>query len=343
MIRFWGFLFVAIIISLVWSFSTSARAEGQEFCNETSYILYTAIAFPEQTSLVAKGWTRLRPGQCRVLIPAPVPPGEYFVFARSSDAHRGGIRQWSGPTPICVDQTDFSVSGLANCESLGLETRNFRIIDANAPKGRKTIFTEANDHGKRAILAGLQRLLKDNGLNIRKIDGYSGRRTRLAIRKYLKKSGIKNRPSDPEFIDMLEKSARSLKQTSGLQVCNEAEGTVWTAYARWRNKQWQSRGWWAVEPDTCVQLVNEPLQKREKYYLYAGLINPKGESPLADATETFCVSEVRFAIPGRHDCKSRGYTKAKFRKVNLTKSSLINIRLAAEDFAGHDSFDFYRE
>lgn len=319
-----------------WALGTSARASGQQLCNETSFIIYAAIAFPDPTSLVSQGWTRLRPAECRTVLPAPLPTGDYFVFARSSEVHRGGIRQWSGPTSICIDQTDFSVSGLANCENLGLESRNFQIIEGNSPEGRRTVFVEANEYGSRALLAGLQRLLKDNGLSIRKVDGYSGRRTRLALNKYLKSIGMKKRPNDSDLIDALEASARQMRNLTGLEVCNEADGVVWTAYARRRNKQWESRGWWSLEPGTCVQLVNEELSKREKYYLYAGLINPETEMPLVDAKETFCISEVKFSIFGRHDCQARGYLEAKFSKMNLGKDKLTQIRLQPEDFGNPD-------
>ncbi len=312
----------------------SARAAGQELCNETSYILYSAIAFPEHGELVSEGWNRLRPGECRTVLPAPIPPGDYYVFAHSSPSHRGGIRQWSGPSPLCVDIGHFSVAAMANCQNLGLEARGFHVIDGNPPEGRRTIFTETGEFGSRAGLAGLQRLLGDNGLNVRNVDGYAGRRTQIAVRNYLKQMGVAERPSDASLMDMLEKTGAKAIRTTGLEVCNQAEGRIWTAYAHRRGNQWESRGWWSLASGACIQLVNQPISKREKYYIYAGLEQPNGEAGLAAAKETFCISQVKFSIFGRHDCGIRGYLETPFAKVELSKEKLTQVVFTAEDFGG---------
>lgn len=346
--HFWGrwciyriFLFLLTGFTVV-LISLPARSAGQEVCNETSFIVYSAIAFSEQGSLISEGWIRLRPGECRIALPEPVPTDDIFVFGRSSDAHRGGIREWTGPVSICVDQEDFSITALANCEALGLENRNFRIIDNSSTAERKTIFTEVNEFKNRANLAGLQRLLKDNGQDIRKIDGYAGRRTRVAIAKYLKEMKIAPRPSDPDLIDILEQSARKNKHLTGLEVCNDADGVLWIAYARRKSKQWESRGWWTLEPGSCVHLLSEAISKEDNLYLYASLVSEGNEAYLVKANETFCISQVKFSIFNRHTCVVRGYSEAKFMKVLPATQKLTSIRLKPEDFGGNqliESFD----
>ncbi|VAV98849.1 FIG00440260: hypothetical protein [hydrothermal vent metagenome] len=326
-----SFVFICAVLALL---PGRATAAGQEICNQTSFVIYSAIAFPDQAALVTEGWTRLRPGECRSVLPAPVPEGEYFVFGRSSAAHRGGIRQWSGPTPLCVDVTDFSVAGPANCENLGLETRMFHIIDGNPPEGRQTVFTETGEYGERAGLAGLQRLLTDNGLNVRVIDGYSGRRTNIAIAKYLKQQKIKTRPADADLIDLLESSARTIVRSTGLEVCNQADAPIWTAYARRTGKQWESRGWWSLAQGACLQLVSDRLRKRDKFFVYAGLVQPDGETGLLAAKESFCVSEIKFSVFGRHDCETRGYRTVNFSKVKLAKGPITRLTFMPEDFGG---------
>jgi uncharacterized membrane protein len=338
-LRIIGGLFAIVAISWLLQ-ARPASADGQEFCNETSFILYSAIAFPDQSSLVSEGWTRLRPGECRTVLPAPVPPGEYFVFAQSSPAHRGGIRRWSGPSTLCVDAGDFSVSALANCENLGLESRGFHIIDGNSPKGRRSVFIETGEYGERAAQAGLQRLLSDNGLKVKSIDGYAGRRTRIAVSRFLKRQKINQRPSDADLIDRLEQSAKQAIKQTGLEVCNQAGGQIWSAYAKRKNNQWETRGWWSLEPGTCVQLISNRLRSRDKYYLYTGLRTPDGEIPLKTASETFCVSEVKFSIVGRHDCEARGYLEASFTKVKVAKDPMTRITVLPEDFGQERTLAF---
>lgn len=324
---------LALMIAGLASSAPAAFADGEALCNQTSFILYAAIAFPGDGEMISEGWTRLRPGECRTVLPAPLKPGEYFIYAHSSPAHRGGIREWSGPTPLCVDsQKSFSVSALANCETLGLESRNFHVIDGNPPEGRTTTFTETGEYGDRAKEAGLQRLLIDNGLSVRSVDGYAGRSTRTAIRAYMRRMGLKTQPDDADLIDMLEKSAEAQKKKAGLQVCNRTQHDVWTALARQRNKLWDSRGWWSLAPGACAQLVDDSLGRRDRLYLYAGLIDKDGEHGLKQTDETFCVADVRFSIPGRHDCLKRGYLEARFAKVKVDTNGLTTVELQRDDF-----------
>ncbi len=310
-----------------------ASATGQQACNETSYVLYLALGIPENGKVRLEGWTRLRPGQCRTVLPAPLTSKPYYAYAYSSPVHAGGRHQWGGRYGFCVDMSgDFSMLEPKTCKGPGQRIRKFSVIDVKAPNGGRTLFSEPSEYGARAELAGIQRLLKDNGYRVRSVDGYNGRRTRSAIRRFLAQHKIARRPDNAGLIDALEKAARDNLAATGLHVCNQADAPVWTAYGRHQGRKWLSRGWWKVEPKTCLPLISG-LLKDKSVYLYAGMETPDGEQPLQAATETFCVLDILFSIDGRKDCQLRGFEKRNFALYHNTSGQGLTITLHETDFA----------
>ncbi len=313
-----------------------ARAIGQEVCNETSYIIYLATGIPQGKTIRTEGWVRLRPGQCRIVLPAPFGDAPHFAYGYSSEIHAGGRQQWGGREDLCVDLSgNFSLDGRGNCAELGLEDRKFNLINVNPPDGGRTIMSEPANFGTRAELAGIQRLLKDNGYAMRVVDGYDGRRTRSAIRKFLSNRKISPRPENMKLIDALEAAARETLAQTGLRVCNKTTMPVWTAYGRRKAKAWESRGWWSIAPGACTSLISGLLADKEIYF-YAGLVQNNAEHPLASAREKFCVSDILFAIDGRRKCTDRGYYERNFALYKNVGGKGITITLTANDFAKAD-------
>jgi len=143
-------------------------------CNETSFILRLAIAQGQDKNVTVNGWTRIRPSECTTQESSA--DSDRYLFAESDSVHNGGLREWSGSYPICVNpRENFSVDTSVSCALQGLETRRFLRIN---PADPVTKLIEPDDYGKKAITAGLQRLMKDAGYKITRIDGISGRRTK---------------------------------------------------------------------------------------------------------------------------------------------------------------------
>ena len=313
-----------------------AWALGQEMCNETSYVIYLATGIPQGDGVHTEGWVRLRPGQCRIVLPAPFSKAPYYAYGYSSNVHGGGRQQWGGQTSLCVDETgNFALDGKGNCAALGLQTRKFNTIDVNPPDGGRTVLAEPSAFGTRAELAGIQRLLNDNGYPMRSVDGYNGRRTRSAIRKFLNAHKISPKPDNAGLIDALEAAAKEALKTTGLRVCNHTTLPVWTAYGRRKGREWQSRGWWKIAPRACTVLLSG-LVKDKSFYLYAGMEGPKGEQVLVRAKDKFCISDVLFAISGRDKCKQRGYNKGAFALYKNESGKGMTITLTPEDFGKTD-------
>ena len=106
-------------------------------------MLEAATGRPENKAVIVEGWTRLRPGECRVALAAPIKPGVYFVFARSSKAHRGGQREWNGDIPLCVDPNgSFAVENPSSCTAMGLEQRDFQAVRIDKPRRLAMTFSE---------------------------------------------------------------------------------------------------------------------------------------------------------------------------------------------------------
>jgi uncharacterized membrane protein len=288
---------------------------GWELCNQTSFVLEAATGRPEGRAVVVEGWTRLRPGECRVSQPAPLKTGVNFVFARSSKAHRGGQRVWNGDVPLCVDPNgSFAVESPSSCPAMGLESRGFQAVKIDKRTGWTTNFRETepyNKGGQSALGAGLQRLLNDSGLDSDVVDGYLGRESRAAIASFLKDRKLPANTTDTQLVDILEDVARNRSLEVGMMLCNRTNNRIWSAIARRRPDGWESRGWWTLDAGLCVRTVDESLIATP-HYVFAEMEVPQGARRLNGASTPFCTSRSKFAILGRDKCEERRFRQADF-------------------------------
>lgn len=293
-----------------------SRATGWQICNETSFVLEAATARPDGRAILVQGWTRLRPGECRTAVAAPLARGTHYLYARTSSAHRGGRRQWGGDARLCVDPgSSFTIENPPQCAAMGLEERRFRRVQINRRDGWRTSFAEAQPYTlSRARQAGLQRLLEDAGYDISESRrGADPRRIAQAIAQFRANARLAPNATDNQMIDALETAARRRAGQVGLTLCNRTRGRMWTAVARRRGEGWESRGWWPLNPGGCVRTIDEELIQ-ETYYVYAGLETPEGIRLLA-AGAAFCTSPARFAIIGRENCEQRYYQNTLFSPI----------------------------
>ena len=340
-------LFVLAFIAAVASALAAAGPAAAQWtiCNESSYVAEIAIAYPETDRRVTEGWTRVRPGQCEMARRTTLTPGMHHLYARSSAAHRGGLREWAGSTPMCVDARDFSLAGDAACEDLGFETRFFIEVPIDGTARRTALvdpsYEKTNLGGpsqaanlERLRIAGIQRLLSDVGYYDRAVDGYSGRRTVRAIAQFVEDQGVGETPDDFALIDLLEQAALRRTDEAGLKLCNRTSNLVWTAIAQREDESWESRGWWPLGPDECAKVLDEALSQ-PAYYVYAAMADPDAEAdrPLAAANEPFCLAPTRFSILGRESCTNRGYEEGRFVTVLARERPVATLEFTDADFA----------
>ena len=314
-----------------------------QICNQTSYVQDIANAYLRDGEIGVKGWRRLNPGACMTeTSPANSPR---FLYARSAPIHLGDIREWTGNIALCVSDTNFTSKAAKDCESQSqieqdFFMRNFLAID---PSESRTDLIEAAEFGDKAQIAGLQRLLKDIGYKVTRIDGISGRRTNRTINKFKKEKSLAGSADIDTLFAALITASEAAKDNTGLKLCNESPQVIWGALASRQQGGWHSRGWWDVQPQSCTQLYNDNL-KDTQMHLFAlqEQFDSQGK-PLSDrqlrteeeASLQFCISEAKFSALGNEFCVENGYGIANFRAID-TENIGVKITLDDTDFVGDD-------
>tara|TARA_R110000868_G_scaffold313316_2_gene574297 strand:- start:7668 stop:8798 length:1131 start_codon:yes stop_codon:yes gene_type:complete len=351
---------------------TGARADYR-FCNTTSYVLQGAIgtagpsaklrgtdagepapapdaaapATPADhtglaggetqagTKWLTQGWTQVLPGECASVLPGPVSKGDYYVFARSIDAHQGPTKYFAGSARFCTLPEDFSLEGRENCALRGYDSHDFIRVSVKAGADWTTTFGEPRDYSlERARIAGAQRLLRDNGLRLPKIDGYAAKNTERAVMAFQRTLGDKaNGTIDRDLIDKLVDGAVKEQQKFGLNICNKTNFLVWASVGVSESDDDMSSGWIRVAQGTCAKAIKDKLTAKS-YYFYAEATDDKGAIAMRGGRrliwmgkQAFCVKTTRYEIKGREACAARGYDERPFMMVNTGSKGTYDLVL----------------
>jgi uncharacterized membrane protein len=320
-------LLVILALALTAMTAAASPARAGEVCNETSFMVEAAKAWRTATGLAAEGWVRIAPGGCAQV--GPDIATEQYLYARSTQAYTGGVREWRGALDVCVDEIDFSFEGVADCEALSLQTRQFRRL--TEAERERAVLVELADYRDRAEEAGLQRLLQAAGYDINIIDGYAGRRTRRQIEVFQDDAETDFGADRRALMEALHEAALARNRTAGLRVCNEADSPVAAAVARAVGDGYEARGWWRIAPGACAHTLSERLTAGEAF-VHARLLSEEGERLLSGGARRFCVAAGRFATDRRDNCDAIGFEDAGFIPVDEPSDGVAALVLTQDQF-----------
>lgn len=281
-------------------------------CNRTSYILYAATSAIQSPRSETQGWSRVAPGDCQPARKEPLTAERYLVYARSGIAHSGPARAWGGAYPVCVKDTNFSLKQAVTqpyCTAddtfalpfAALDNRGKSIWTMNFDEKPEMSLTEAQ-------LAGVKRLLKDNGYPIARIDGKPDKMTGAALMDFRKRMHFGPNAGNAELFGALENQARQKIAPAGYTACNDTSDVLLVALGQIERAKPVSRGWWTVQPGACARAVTTPL-KTDAVYLLA---QKKGGTTLVSGPRKFCTTPVIFEIRGAENCATRGLVESGF-------------------------------
>ncbi len=318
------FSFILVFtVAVAWITASGAANAKYSLCNKTSYTLSAAIGYVDAERLATRGWWRLRPGQCKVVLTEKTNPGRYFVYAEAIPGHQGDLRTWSGDKPLCVENGGFfNLRNQEVCRDTPSAQRNFFDVEVTpAANGDwQTDFAEASNFTVySAEVAGVQRLLRDVGHEVSRIDGSLGRQTRAALAAYRKSKGFSQEAKiDDQLIDALIDEANARDEKRGFFFCNKTGAPVWSAIgAPGANEAYDSKGWWRLEPGACSKVLKGELEA-DHYYVYGLVEEPDGnERRLAGGDKKLCVNPVRFDVSNASPCEDQELEEAVFKRVNV--------------------------
>ena len=318
--RFSGPALFAILVALA---ATPAHADYQ-LCNRTSYVLDGAIAFADADDWRSRGWVRLLPGDCGVALTGPIAGEEYFVFARSIEAHQGRTQYFSGNERFCTADGRFEVRGRDQCAMRGYDANEFLPVQTVPGQDWVTTFSEGSDYtAEQAQIAGAQRLLQDNGFKLSRVDGIAARNTTRAVEAFQRLIGAPaDGGIDRPLIELLIEGAEKEQAKAGLDFCNRTAHLVWTAIGYRTLDGEMSSGWIRIEPGQCRKAIKGKLTERE-YFVYAEAVDEHGAALPSDAGKAvwsgdvrFCTKPTRFEIRGRDRCTARGFDERAFLRID---------------------------
>ena len=312
------FLFTICLFVL----GANAANAKYSFCNKSSYALSAAIGYVDGDRLATRGWWRLRPGECKVVLTEQANPGRYFVYAEGIPGHKGPLRTWSGDTGLCVEASGyFNIRNQDVCRDDPLRQRRFFDVEVTDAAGGtwQTDFTEARDYTVySAEVAGVQRLLNDVGFDVGRVDGAMGRSTQRVLADYRKDKGLTDGTNiDDELIDSLIEDANARDAKLGFFYCNKTDDTVWTAIAEATgDDEYSSRGWWRIDPGACAKIIKGELE-RDHYYVYGAIEEGVTERRLTRGDKSFCVNAIMFDTVNDAPCADQDLEEAEFRRVEI--------------------------
>ncbi|MDO8839101.1 MAG: DUF1036 domain-containing protein [Parvibaculum sp.] len=299
-----------------------AHADYQ-LCNRTSYVLDGAIAVQEGAVWQSRGWVRMLPGGCAVALTGPIESEEYFVFARSIEAHQGRTQYFSGNERFCTADDSFLIEGRDQCAARGYDANEFLPVRTERGNDWVTTFSEASDHtAEQAEIAGTQRLLQDNGFKLSRVDGIAARNTTRAVEAFQRLIGV---PADGQIdqilIEQLIAGAEQEQAKAGLDVCNKTGHLIWSALGYRSLEGEMSSGWIRIEPGQCRKAIKGKLTERE-YFVYAEAVDDEGTIARVDGDTLiwsgdarFCTKPTRFEIKSRDRCAARGFDERAFMRI----------------------------
>jgi len=297
---------------LACAFAATPAQAALTLCNRTSYILYAATSAIQSPRSETEGWTRIAPGECQLARKEPLSAETYLVHARSSLAHSGPPRAWGGAYPVCVKDANFSIKQAVTepyCTAEDTFALPFAALDNRGKANWTMNFDEQPAMSlTEAQLAGVKRLLKDNGYAIARIDGKPDKATGAALSDFRGRMHFDVNAGNAQLFAVLEREARKHIAPAGYTVCNDAREPLLVALGQMDNGAPISQGWWTVQPGACAKAMTAPLNT-DAVYLFA---QRKSGGTLVGGPQRFCTTNAAFEIKGNANCAARGFTEAGF-------------------------------
>jgi uncharacterized membrane protein len=305
--------------------SSNPALAGLKLCNRMSYVIEAAIGIDDKSATATRGWFRIDPAACRVVVQGTLAADRILLHARALGVYGASPMPQNGGDTLCVAQEDFVIAAARQCRAGQTAVPFTQIAPTPADDGNMVAYLAENaDYDdEQARLAAIQRLLVIAGYDAAPIDGVDGPKTQSALAAFLKSRGLAaDIVQAPNFFSAMIEAVQA-PSASGLTWCNDTSHKIMAAVATDDGKQVVSRGWYRIEPGKCVHpdVAGQPRQ----IFSFAEAVDADNRAvkfkdrPLSwGGAKQLCTRENKFETSEQGDCSSRGFAATGFGPVDLS-------------------------
>jgi uncharacterized membrane protein len=301
-----------------------ARAD-LKLCNRMSYVVEAAIGIDEKSATATRGWFRIDPAACRVVLLGALTADRILLNARALGVYGASPIPQNGSDTLCVAPDNFVIAAARQCRANQTPAPFTQITPTRTDDGNLVAYLAEDSEydDEQARLAGIQRLLVIAGYDAAPIDGVDGPKTQGALSAFLKSRGLAadTVQSQNFFTTMIE--AVQKPSSTGLTWCNDTPHKIMAAVATDDGKALTSRGWYRIDPGKCLHpdVTGQPKQ----VYSFAEAVDGENRAvkykdrPLNwGGPKALCTRESKFEISEQGDCGTRGLAPIGFAPVDMS-------------------------
>ncbi|MGC2780270.1 MAG: DUF1036 domain-containing protein [Bradyrhizobium sp.] len=305
--------------------TTPARAD-LKLCNRMSYVVEAAIGIDDKAATATRGWFRLDPAACRVVLQGALTADRILLHARALSLYGASPIAANGNDQLCVAADNFVIAAARQCRTGQTPAPFTQVTPTKTDDGTLVAYLaeSAEYDDEQARLAGIQRLLGIAGYDVSPIDGVDGPKTQGALAAFLKsRSMASDVVSQPTFFATMVDAVQT-PSPNGLTWCNDTPHKVMAAVATDDGRIVVSRGWYRIDPGKCLHpdITGQP----KKVYSFAEAVDDENRTirlknkPLNwGGLVQLCTRENKFESSEQGDCPSRGFTATGFTAVDITR------------------------
>jgi uncharacterized membrane protein len=316
----------AIYVSLLPLLGSAAPAHADlRLCNRMSYVVEAAIGIDDKTATATRGWFRIDPAGCRVVLQGNLTADRILLNARALAVYGSSPIPQNGGDTLCIAPDNFVIAAARQCRS-GQTPAPFTQIAPTATDDGNLVAYLAEDSeydDEQARLAGIQRLLVIAGYDAAPIDGVDGPKTQTALAAFLRSRGLSpDIVQAPNFFAAMIDAVQA-PSSNGLTWCNDTPHKIMAAVGTDDGKTVISRGWYRIEPGKCLHpdVTGQPKQ----IFSFAEAVDADNraikfrDKPLNWGGATpLCTRESKFEINEQGDCGTRGLAVTGFTAVDMS-------------------------
>jgi uncharacterized membrane protein len=298
-----------------------------------SYVVEAALGVDDKGATATRGWFRVDPGQCRMVMQGEVQYEALYVHARALPVYGASPLPQSGHADFCIEKNNFVLASGRVCNRSGQSLARFtQVKPSENEKGLTIYLAEESEYtDDQARDAAIQRLLTIAGYDATPIDGIRGAKTDAILLSFLQDNKLSNTAAGrADFFDVLIAAAQR-PDGGGFIWCNETTHPVMAALGVDEKGTVTTRGWYRVEPGKCLRPDVKGQPRRVYSFAEAigsdGQVLKRGDGAVSWGGSTvLCTRNVKFELYDHKDCAGQGLTSAGFAIVDVPVKTGTTVR-----------------